>query len=58
MRPAGSATLETFGRHSSNGTITICDGRGSAEARAVIVSPNGRARSSKTRADGTPLICP
>lgn len=58
VRPLGTAALETFGRHSSNGTITICDGRGSASARAVILSPTGRARSSKTRADGRGLDCP
>lgn len=58
VRPLGTAALETFGRHSSNGTITICDRRGSAEARAVVISPTGRARSSKTRADGRPLACP
>jgi type IV fimbrial biogenesis protein FimT len=58
VRPAGTMLIKAFGRRTSNGTITICDRRGAAAARAVIVSPLGRARVSSTRADGTPLRCP
>jgi type IV fimbrial biogenesis protein FimT len=58
VRPAGTMLIKAFGRRTSNGTITICDRRGAASARAVIVSPLGRARVSSTRSDGTPLRCP
>jgi type IV fimbrial biogenesis protein FimT len=58
VQPAGTMLIKAFGRRTSNGTITICDRRGPAAARAVIVSPIGRARVSSTRADGTPLRCP
>jgi type IV fimbrial biogenesis protein FimT len=58
VRPAGTMLIKAFGRRTSNGTITVCDRRGAAAARAVIVSPFGRARVSSTRADGTPLRCP
>jgi len=58
VQPAGTLLIKAFGRRTSNGTITICDRRGPAAARAVIVSPLGRARVSSTRADGTPLSCP
>ncbi|MGQ0585621.1 MAG: GspH/FimT family pseudopilin [Gammaproteobacteria bacterium] len=58
LRPAGTLLFKSFGRRTSNGTITVCDSRGPAEARGVIVSSLGRARVSKRRADGTPLRCP
>jgi len=58
LAPAGSMLIKAFGRRTSNGTITFCDRRGPAAARAVIVSPLGRARVSSKRADGTPLRCP
>jgi len=58
VAPAGTILVKSFGRRTSNGTITICDRRGAAAARAVIVSSLGRARVSSTRADGTPLRCP
>lgn len=56
--PAGTMLLKEFGRHSSNGTITVCDRRGPRAARAVIVSSLGRARASAMASDGTPLRCP
>lgn len=41
-----------------NGTFTFCDPRGSANARAVILSKTGRVRTSRTKSDGkTPLKC-
>jgi type IV fimbrial biogenesis protein FimT len=58
VRPAGTMLIKSYGRRTSNGTITVCDGRGPAQARAVIVSSLGRARVSSRRADGTPLRCP
>ena len=58
VAPAGTAVMKIFGRRSNNGTITICDRRGSRQARAIIISPNGRARVSARRSDGSALICP
>jgi type IV fimbrial biogenesis protein FimT len=47
-----------FLRRSTNGTLVFCDARGSAAARAVIVSYTGRPRVADTAADGEPLACP
>jgi type IV fimbrial biogenesis protein FimT len=58
VAPAGTVLIKQFGRRTSNGTITVCDRRGAPAARAVIVSPLGRARVSSKKADGTPLNCP
>ncbi len=58
VAPAGTLLIRPFGRRTSNGSITVCDGRGPAAARVVIVSPVGRARSASKRADGGPLLCP
>jgi len=58
VAPAGTMLIKAFGRRTSNGTITVCDRRGPAAARGVIVSSLGRARVSSKRADGTPLRCP
>lgn len=55
--PAGVVILRTFGQASANGTLTVCDARGAAHARAVIVSPNGRSRIARHRADGGALGC-
>ena len=41
----------------SNGTYTVCSRRQEAAPLAVIVSNTGRARMSRTRPGGTPLIC-
>lgn len=41
-----------------NGTITFCDDRGSAEARAIIISHTGRPRQSNRDASNRPLSCP
>lgn len=41
-----------------NGTVVFCDSRGSAEARAIIVSHSGRPRISKRDASNRPLRCP
>lgn len=58
VAPAGTMLIKSFGRRTSNGTITVCDRRGPEAARGVIVSSLGRARVSARRADGTPLRCP
>ena len=44
-------------RRSTNGTIVLCDERGSAAARAVIVSYTGRPRIARVDANGRPLRC-
>ncbi|MDX1594871.1 MAG: GspH/FimT family pseudopilin [Gammaproteobacteria bacterium] len=41
----------------SNGTYTVCGERAGAQPLAVIVSNAGRARLSRVRPDGTPLVC-
>jgi type IV fimbrial biogenesis protein FimT len=41
-----------------NGTIVFCDGRGSAQARAIIISHTGRPRVAQRDSDGKPLRCP
>ena len=46
-----------FLRRSVNGTVTFCDRRGSAAARAVIVSYTGRPRVDSVAPDGKPLFC-
>lgn len=45
-----------FLRRSTNGTVTFCDRRGSAAARAVIVSFTGRPRTARRGSSG-PLDC-
>jgi type IV fimbrial biogenesis protein FimT len=44
-------------RRSTNGTIVLCDERGAAAARAVIVSYTGRPRVDRVDANGRPLRC-
>jgi type IV fimbrial biogenesis protein FimT len=39
-------------------TLTVCDDRGAAQARALIVSRTGRLRVSDRSASGEPLSCP
>ena len=46
-----------FRGRSTNGTLIMCDRRGDAEARAVIVSNIGRPRLARTSSSGTPLEC-
>jgi type IV fimbrial biogenesis protein FimT len=50
-------TFRSTGMTGVNGTFTFCDERGAARGRAVIISKTGRARLSRTRANGTPLRC-
>lgn len=46
-----------FRHRNTNGTVTFCDRRGAAEARAVIISYTGRPRVSDVGPGGRPLIC-
>ncbi len=46
-----------FRHRSTNGTVTFCDRRGAAAARAVIVSYTGRPRTASTGPGGRPLVC-
>jgi type IV fimbrial biogenesis protein FimT len=41
-----------------NGTIVFCDGRGSAHARAIIISHTGRPRVAQRDSAGEALRCP
>lgn len=41
-----------------NGTVTFCDPRGSAHARAIIISHTGRPRISARDPSNRPLVCP
>ena len=56
---ANRATLSfrPFGQMGVTATITFCDDRGSAAARAVIISQTGRPRVSDRSASNTPLSC-
>lgn len=56
----GSSSYLTFkstGMTGVNGTFTFCDERGAAHGRAIVISKTGRARLSKTKANGKPLAC-
>jgi type IV fimbrial biogenesis protein FimT len=46
-----------FSQGAVNGTIVLCDGRGSAAARAIIISHTGRPRQSSKDASNRPLSC-
>jgi len=41
-----------------NGTVVFCDERGSAHARAIIISHTGRPRVAQRDSAGKPLRCP
>ena len=45
-------------RRATAGSLLYCDRRGSASARAVIVSHTGRPRVASRTASGRPLSCP
>lgn len=49
--------MRPFGRRSTNGTFTYCDGRGANHAQAVIISYTGKPRKSFNDAAGQPLKC-
>jgi type IV fimbrial biogenesis protein FimT len=50
--------LRPFFLRSTNGTAVFCDARGSASARAVIISYTGRPRLTRLSSSGRPLTCP
>lgn len=50
-------SFRAFTQGSINGTITFCDSRGSAEARALIISHTGRPRISRRDASNKALTC-
>jgi type IV fimbrial biogenesis protein FimT len=52
-----SFTFRPFRSASTNGTVTYCDARGVAAARAVIVSASGRPRVSTRDGNGGALVC-
>lgn len=56
---ANRATLSfrPFGQTGVTATFTFCDDRGSAGARAVIISQTGRPRVSDRSASDDPLTC-
>lgn len=49
--------FRAFLRRSTNGTVTFCDTRGTAAARAVIVSYTGRPRTARIGPGNRPLVC-
>ncbi len=42
----------------NSGNFTICDRRGAAHARVIIIDTSGRPRLSKTMSDGSNPACP
>ena len=52
-----SYVFRPYYRRSTNGTITFCDERGAAAARAIIVSYTGRPRTARVGPGGRPLTC-
>jgi len=51
-------SFRPFGQMGVTATVTFCDDRGSAAARAVIISQTGRPRVSSRNSSGGPLTCP
>lgn len=50
-------SFRPFGQAGVTATVTFCDDRGAAEARAVIISQTGRPRVSSRNASGGALTC-
>jgi type IV fimbrial biogenesis protein FimT len=50
-------SFRSFGQAGVTATYIFCDARGSAAARAVIVSQTGRPRVATRTAAGDPLVC-
>ena len=53
----GTLSFRAFGQSGVTATFAFCDDRGSAAARAVIISQTGRPRVSAASASGSPLSC-
>jgi type IV fimbrial biogenesis protein FimT len=49
--------FRAYQRRSTNGTVTFCDSRGAAAARAVIISYTGRPRVARVGASRQALTC-
>jgi type IV fimbrial biogenesis protein FimT len=49
--------FRAYRRRSTNGTVTFCDARGPAAARAVIISYTGRPRVAALGPGNRPLTC-
>lgn len=47
-----------YGKRSVNGTLTFCDDRGAARARALIVSYTGRPRATAAASSSIAVKCP
>lgn len=50
-------SFRAFGQIGVTATVTFCDDRGSAAAKAVIISQTGRPRIATRNATGAPLPC-
>jgi type IV fimbrial biogenesis protein FimT len=50
-------SFRSFGQSGVTATYVFCDERGSAAARAVIISQTGRPRIATRTAAGDPLVC-
>lgn len=53
----GTLSFRPFGQSGVTATFTFCDARGSAAARAVIISQSGRPRVSSLGPSNQPLAC-
>lgn len=51
-------SFQPHSRGLANGTVVFCDPRGSASARAVIISKTGRPRVAQRDGSNHPLVCP
>jgi type IV fimbrial biogenesis protein FimT len=62
LRSSAGRTRVTFqgngGNAGSNLTFTLCDGRGPAKARALVLSNSGRLRDAPADADAAAATCP
>jgi len=53
----GTLSFRPFGQSGVTATLTFCDPRGSAAARAVVISQSGRPRVADRASGGGPLSC-
>lgn len=62
LRTSAGRTRVTFqgngGNAGSNLTFTLCDGRGPAKARSLVISNAGRLRDAPASADAAAATCP
>jgi type IV fimbrial biogenesis protein FimT len=50
--------LDTGGLNVAGGTLILCDQRGAADARGIVLNRTGRAEVSDQQFDGSALVCP